>query len=229
MKVQNNGRQVSQEKNKPSAEDEWAHLADAHGNETKIQAADAADVENRNIFLGKGNDNSTPWEVVTQKTQNLADMTSNISQYVKLVNAYLKEQKSQVTKIQDLKNRFDDEIENLQKDNTQLAKLNNTPIQEFDAKELQECVVQLTKVRDSRISKINELKKELAKTEEELKNQDKQIDGINEQIKVKQEEDVEKVDNNVVSKDELIKELSSILKKYDGKIVSNVLSEIKLS
>jgi len=229
MKAQNNAGLVSQEKNKSSAEDEWAHLTDIQGNETKIEAAEAADVEDRSIFLGKGHDNNTPWEIVTKKAENLADMTSNISQYVKLVNAYLNEQKGQVVKIKDLKNRFDLEIENLQKDNIQLAKLNDKPIQEFDAKELHEFVTKLTKVRDSRKSKINELKKELTKTDEELKKQDIQIEKINVQIKVKQATKMKNDCKKEVSKDELIKELSTLIQKYDGKTVSNVLNEINLS
>ena len=93
MKSQS-GTAISQKK--PEAEDEWAHLTDTTtGAETKIQAAEAADVTDRNIFVGDKKQ-GTPWEIVSKKTQNLADMTSNISQYVKLVNAYLKEQKNKI-------------------------------------------------------------------------------------------------------------------------------------
>jgi len=50
---------------KPDAEDEWAHLTDTDGNETKIEARDAADVGKRNIFIGEKG--GTPWEVVSKK------------------------------------------------------------------------------------------------------------------------------------------------------------------
>ena len=206
---------------KPDAEDEWAHLTNTDGNETKIEARDAADVGKRNIFIGEKG--GTPWEVVSKKTQNLADMTSNISQYVKLVNAYLQEQKKEVVKIQDSKNRFDLEIENLQNDNVQLAKLNDVQIDNLDANGLKKFAQKLTQVRDSRRGKINQLKTEITKTEEELKKQDIQITKINDQIKEKEKRGTN--DKNL-TKDQLFKELSTIIQKYDGKTVANVLTEI---
>lgn len=206
---------------KPDAEDEWAHLTDTDGNETKIEARDAADVGKRNIFIGEKG--GTPWEVVSKKTQNLADMTSNISQYVKLVNAYLQEQKKEVVKIQDSKNRFDLEIENLQNDNVQLAKLNDVQIDNLDANGLKKFAQKLTQVRDSRRGKINQLKTEITKTEEELKKQDIQITKINDQIKEKEKRGTN--DKNL-TKDQLFKELSTIIQKYDGKTVATVLTEI---
>ena len=211
---------------KPEAEDEWAHLTDTDGKETKIEARDAADVEKRNIFVGDKNGGKTPWEIVTKKTQNLADMTSNISQYVKLVNAYLLEQKNQVVKIQDLKNRFDNEIESLQNDNVQLAKLNEAQVDDLDADGLKKFVQKLTQVRDSRRSKMNQLKTEMQKTEEELKKQDMQIEKINNQIKEKEKQGTQNKDK---TKEQLFKELSTIIEKYDGKTVSNVLSKLNSS
>ena len=225
MKSQSGTATIHQKKPDVKAEDEWAHLTDATGAETKIQAADAADVSDRNIFVGKGKE-GTPWEIVSKKTQNLADMTSNISQYVKLVNAYLQEQKKQVVKIQDRKNKFDLEIESLQKDNVQLGKLNNTPIDEFDLNELNQLVQGLTKIRNSRQSKIKELKNELTKTGEELRTQDIQIEKINAQIKQKQEIKKENDSKGNKTKDQLAKELSSLIKKYNSKTVTTVLKEI---
>jgi hypothetical protein len=210
---------------KPEAEDEWAHLTDTDGKETKIEARDAADVEKRNIFVGD-KEGKTPWEIVTKKTQNLADITSNISQYVKLVNAYLLEQKKQVVKIQDSKNRFDLEIESLQNDNVQLAKLNEAQVDNLDANSLKKFVQKLTQVRDSRRTKMNQLKTEMTKTEEELKKQDLQIEKINEQIK---EKDKTGATDKNLNKDQLFRELSTIIKKYDGKTVANVLTEINSS
>lgn len=208
---------------KLDADDEWAHLTDAHGNETKIEVKDAADVEDRNIFVGdKGG--KTALAVVAKKTQNLADMTSNISQYVKLVNAYLQEQKNQVVKIQDMKNRFDHEIQSLQNDNVQLAKLNEAKIEELDTHGLKKFVQKLTQVRDSRRVKINELKNEIKKSEDELEKQDIQISKINDRIKEKEKKGTD--DKKIGVKDQLFNELSSIIKKYDGKTVAKVLTEI---
>jgi len=156
-------------------------------------------------------------------------MTANISQYVKLVNAYLQEQKKQVVKIQDRKNKFDLEIESLQKDNVQLGKLNNTPIDEFDLNELNQLVQGLTKIRNSKQSKIKELKNELTKTGEELRTQDIQIEKINAQLKQKQEIKKENDSKENKTKDQLAKELSSLIKKYNSKTVTTVLKEINSS
>ncbi len=89
---------------KPDAEDEWAHLTGSDENEAIIKDKDTAEVGERKIFIG--NNKGAPWEIVAEKTRNLVDMTSNISQYVKLVNAYLQEQKKEVVKIKNSKNRF---------------------------------------------------------------------------------------------------------------------------
>jgi len=56
-----------------------------------------------------------------------------------------------------------------------------------------------------------------------------QIEKINAQIKVKQATKMKNDYKKEVSKDELIKELSTLIQKYDGKTVSNVLNEINLS
>ena len=65
MKSQSGTATISQKK--PDAEDEWAHLTDtATGAETKIQAAEASDVTDRNIFVGEKK-GGTPWEIVSKK------------------------------------------------------------------------------------------------------------------------------------------------------------------
>ncbi len=204
----------------PSAEDEWAHLTDSNENETKIKDKDTAEVTERKIFIG--NNKGAPWEIVAEKTKHLADMTSNISQYVRLVNAYLEEQQKHVVKIKDSKNRFDLDIKSLQNDNERFIKLNDVQTNNLDTNGLKKFAQKLTQVRDSRRAKINQLKTEMVKTEEELKKQELQITKINNQIKDKKETN----DKKNLSKDQLFKELSTIIENYDKKTVANVLSEI---
>ena len=84
----------------------------------------------------------------------------------------------------------------------------------------------LTQVRDSRRAKMNQLKTEITKTEEELKKQDIQIEKINNQIKEKEKRGTN--DKNQ-TKEQLFRELSTIIQKYDGKTVANVLTEINSS
>ena len=99
----------------PSAEDEWAHLTDSNENETKIKDKDTADVAERKIFIGSNK--GAPWEIVAEKTKHLADMTSNISQYVRMVNAYFQEQQKQVVKIKHSKNKYELHINRFQMNN----------------------------------------------------------------------------------------------------------------
>ena len=208
---------------KPDAEDEWAHLTESDENETVIKDKDtAADVGERKIFIGSNK--GAPWEIVAEKTKHLADMTSNISQYVRLVNAYFEEQQKQVVKIKDSKNKFDLDIKSLQNDNAQFTKLNDVQTGNLDTNGLKKFAQKLTQVRDSRVTQINELKTEMTKTEEDIKNQDKQIKNIYDQIKEK--EKTEKNNKKNLTKDQLFKELSSVIQKYDGKIVTNVLTEM---
>ena len=96
-------------------------------------------------------------------------------------------------------------------------------IDNLDANGLKKFAQKLTQVRDSRRGKINQLKTEITKTEEELKKQDIQITKINDQIKEKEKRGTN--DKNL-TKDQLFKELSTIIQKYDGKTVATVLTKI---
>jgi len=207
---------------KPDAEDEWAHLTNSNENETIIKDKDTAEVGERKIFIG--NNKGAPWEIVAEKTRNLVDMTSNISQYVKLVNAYLHEQQNQVVKIKNSKNRFDLDIKSLQNDNEKFIKLNDVQTDNLDTNGLKKFAQKLTQVRDTRTTQINQLKTEMTKTEVEIKNQDMQIKKIYDQIKEKEKTETNNKKNP--TKDQLFKELSTVIQKYDGKLVTNVLTEI---
>jgi len=169
---------------KPDAEDEWAHLTNSDENETIIKDKDTAEAGERKIFIG--NNKEAPWEIVEEKTKNLVDMTSNVSQYVRLVNAYLQEQQNQVVKIKNSKNKFDLEIKSLQNDNARFTKLNDVQTDNLDKNGLKKFAQKLTQVRDTRKTQINQLKTEMTKTEDEIKNQDMQIKKIYDQIKEKE-------------------------------------------
>jgi len=151
-------------------------------------------------------------------------MTSNISQYVKLVNAYLHEQQNQVVKIKNSKNKFDLDIKSLQNDNEKFTKLNDAQTDNLDTNGLKKFAQKLTQVRDTRKTQINQLKTEMTKTEVEIKNQDMQIKKIYDQIKEKEKTETNNKKN--ITKDQLFKELSTVIQKYDGKLVTNVLTEI---
>ena len=94
----------------------------------------------------------------------------------------------------------------------------------LDTNGLKKFAQKLTQVRDTRKTQINQLKTEMTKTEVEIKNQDMQIKKIYDQIKEKEKTETNNIKN--ITKDELFKELSTVIQKYDGKLVTNVLTEI---
>ncbi len=94
----------------------------------------------------------------------------------------------------------------------------------LDTNGLKKFAQKLTQVRDTRKTQINQLKTEMTKTQEDVKNQDMQIKKIYDQIKEKEKTETNNKKN--LTKDQLFKELSSVIQKYDGKIVTNVLTEM---
>ncbi len=94
----------------------------------------------------------------------------------------------------------------------------------LDTNGLKKFAQKLTQVRDSSVTQINQLKTEMTKTEVDIKNQDMQIKKIYDQIKEKEKTETNNKKNP--TKDQLFKELSSVIQKYDGKLVTNVLKEI---
>ena len=146
----------------------------------KLEIEDVMDIQDRTITFGR---KKTPWEKITN---DLQDKSSTTSQYVKLVNSYLTEKKSQIEKIIDLTNNFDKEIHNLKSDNNKISKLTDTPIHEFNTSDLKKLTQDLLKDRDQRRENLKKLKNELIKAEEGLYQSEKRIEKVNEQILDKQ-------------------------------------------
>ena len=143
---------------------------------SKLDIQDVMDVPDRSITKGK---KYTAWDEITS---DLQDTSNNTTQFVKIINAHLKEKKSHIEKIIRIADEFEEEIEKLNADDEKLVKLKDTPIHEFKSDNLRKLAQELLKDRENRIEILKKLKSDIVLAEEELHKSNKQIEDINERI-----------------------------------------------
>ena len=142
----------------------------------KMDIQDPMDVQDRTITIGRKN---IAWDRITS---DLQDTANNTSQFVKIINAHLKDKKSHIRKIVDLADNFEKQIQILKSDNVKISQLSDTPIQKFKSSKYRKLVQELLIDREKRIEIIKKLKNDLFKAEEELRESNKKIESINEKI-----------------------------------------------
>ena len=194
---------------------DWSSLGTSVGD--KIDIEDVMDIQDRTITFGR---KKIPWEKITD---DLQDSSSNTSQYVKLVNSYLRGKKSQIEKIIELTNNFDHEIQNLKSDNNMISKLNDTPIHEINSEELKKLAQNLLKDREQRRENLKKLKNEIIQAEKGLEESEKKVELLNEKILDKK---LKPDKNNQYQDAQLISELSILMDKYEPKKISEVLRRL---
>jgi len=198
-----------------SADDDWSSITKSVGE--KLDIEDIMDIQDRTITFGR---KKIPLETITD---DLQDRSSNTSQYVKLVNSYFKGKKSQIEKIIELTNDFDQEIQNLKSDNNEIAKLNDTPIHEIKSEEIKKLAQSLLKDREQRRENLQKLKNEIIKAEKGLEESDKRVEILNEEILDKK---LKPNTNNQKQDAQLINALSVIMNKYEPKKISEALRRL---
>lgn len=203
---------------KTSAEDEWAHLTNLQG-ERKLEIKDTLDVQDRNITFGGEQKPKTPWEVMRSKTKNAADVAGSTSQYVKFVNSHLEEQRSHIDKLRDLKERFDDEIANLQSTTANFDSFSKIPTPKQTLDGSWQLLDQLIKDKELKKAKINELRNEIVRIEGQLTENEKIIGKMQKQIAEKKSETIQSAKH----------ELESLVNRYGTTQLSEVLENIQKS
>jgi len=163
-----------QNKRSKKLDDYWNHIGRSLGE--KLEFEDIMEVPDRTIIVGKKN---TAWDDITS---DLQDTANNTSQFVKIINAHLKNKKSHIEKIIELADNFDQEIQNLRSDNERITKLRDTPIHEFKSYELRKLAQELLKNREKRLDILKKLKNDIIKVEEDLHQSNKKIENVNDQI-----------------------------------------------
>lgn len=208
--------------NKVSADDEWAHITGIEkGPELEIE--DAMDVQERTIALKKEQANKTTYEIIKEESRNAMDAAGNTGQYIRFVNNHINNQNKEINKIKKIKEKFDQEVQLLQNHNPNLLNIDTESLDsmniEIVTNYLQELLVEkgLTKKR------LDELKSDIENVEDDLIKQEKQIEGLNEELEIKKIPGP----NGKNTEIEIKNELSSLVEKYGIENLSNVLQEVK--
>jgi len=200
-------------KKEVAAEDEWAHLAGGEDDsiQTKIEAADAADVGDRSITFGNQQQvgQKTKFDIVREEARNAMDAAGNTGQYIRFVNKHIDNQKREIDKIKKIKERFDHEIDLLQSNRYKIDTLNNELLPKPDVKTITESLHQLLLEKGITKSKLDNLKNEIGAVEEELQQQENQIEEVSEEIKNKK-----LVSVNEDNKEKMKEDLETLMKKY---------------
>jgi len=208
-----------------SAEDEWAHLT---GNEksieknikTKIEAADAMDVLDRSITFGDTEERGpkTRYEVIKEVTRNAMDAAGNTGQYIRFVNKHIEKQNQAINKIKKIQEKFDHEIDLLQSNRSKIESVNKKLLPNQNVKTITESMHQLLLEKGITKSKLDTIKNDITSVEDELQQQETQIEDVSEQLNHKNLI-LEKEKN----KQQIQKELGSLMKKFGVKDVSELL------
>jgi SMC interacting uncharacterized protein involved in chromosome segregation len=205
-------------KKEVSANDEWAHLTDVDEQkiietriETKIEAADVADIGDRIITLGKTQQKSEGdvFENLKDKVRGAMDAAGNTGQYIKFVNNHINNQRKEIEKIKRIKEKFDHEIDLLQSNRAKLDSIITDSIPNQDVNSITESLKQLLLEKGITKSKLDSLKNEIISVENELEQQESQIEEVSQEFKN------EKINLEKEKNEEKIKEeLESLMKKY---------------
>lgn len=204
-------------KKEVEAEDEWAHLAGGEDSgieskiEKKIEAADAADVGDRNITFGNQQQvgQKTKFETVREEARNAMDAAGNTGQYIRFVNRHIDNQRMEIDKIKKIKERFDHEIDLLQSNRHKIDTLNSNFSSKPNVKDITESLHQLLLEKGITKSKLDNLKNEIGEIEEELQQQENQIEEVSEEIKNKK-----LITEDENKKEKMKEDLGALMKKY---------------
>lgn len=212
-------------KKEVAAEDEWAHLTGAEESietkiETKIGTSEAMDVQDRSITFGDTEERGpkTRYEIIKEVTRNAMDAAGNTGQYIRFVNKHIEKQKQEIEKIKKIQEKFDHEIDLLQSNRSKIESINKKLLPNKNVKTITESMRQLLLEKGITKSKLDTLKNEITSVEDELQQQETQIEDVSEQLKHKNHM-LEKEQN----KQQIQKELGSLMKKFGVKDVSELL------
>ena len=208
-----------------SAENEWAHLAGSDDEEeksleakieTKIEAADAADISERVVTLSKDPQEAGPsFDKVRDKVRNAMDAAGNTGQYIRFVNNHIESQHKEIEKIKKIKERFDHEIDLLQSNRNKLDSINSESLPNQNIDSISESLKQLLLEKGITKSKLDSLKNEIISVEKELQQQENQIEQVSDEIKNSSEEKEKK-------EEKMKEDLQSLMKKYGVNSLSDL-------
>jgi len=210
-------------KKEVAAEDEWAHLSGDDEPksveskiETKIEAADVAEVGDRIVTFGKTQQkgDGEVFKTIRDHVRNAMDAAGNTGQYIRFVNNHIDNQRREIEKIKKIKEKFDHEIDLLQSNRTKLDNLKMDSIPNQDVEKITESLNQLLLEKGITKSKLDNLKKEITGVEDELQQQEDQIVEVNDEIQNKKTDFENEKKDEEMKEEEMKEGLKSLMKKH---------------
>jgi len=219
----NNDKKGLDAKKEASSEDEWAHLSDDDEQksvetkiETKIEAADVADVGESVVTFGKSKqkEGGEGFENIRGHVRNAMDAAGNTGQYIRFVNNHIDNQRREIEKIKKIKEKFDHEIDLLQSNREKLDNLNTGSSVKQNANVISESLKQLLLEKGITKAKLDGLKNEIISIEDELQQQEDQIEEVSDEIKNKTENMDNKKKEELVKEEKMKEDIETLMKKY---------------
>jgi hypothetical protein len=168
-----------QKKHDVSSEDELNKIDELNQN---LNIQEIADVADRNIFLNDEPEKTpTHWERTKDATRNAMDRAGNTSQYMKYVNEHFVKQHSKIQEIKKLHDKFDQEVRLLRNSNDN-SDDSSTTSEDKNNQNLINVKNSLLKEKNITSTYLNELKKEILKTEKNLQSLENQVNDVDEHI-----------------------------------------------
>lgn len=211
--------QKDTEQKEVAAEDEWAHLTgiydDSEENQkTTLEVKDALDVQDRSITFGDEEQKAkTRYQIVKEEARNAMDAAGNTGQYIKFVKNHIDNQRKEIDKIKQIKERFDNQIKLLQSHKIDITNLEKDSVENHDVKKVTTYLQRLLNEKDLTRKKLDTLKNEINAVEDELDEQEKQISKVNNEL-IKKNNSDEKIKN----------EVNSLIEKYGAQNISEVIN-----
>lgn len=168
-----------------------SHFTDGIG--TKIEVKDVEDIQNRSIFLA---DESRPTNLEGYNREKLAvqDHFGNTAQYIKFVNASIKEKHQKIQNIHEKHKQFDNEIDSLRFDQPRpKEKLDQMKYREIKALDIIDTLQHLEKEREDIKHRKEHFQKQFNNSETELMKKDKQISEIKAELEFWKEKERAKI------------------------------------
>jgi len=155
-----------------STDDEWNSIEKSNQN---LNIQDVSEVSEQNIFLNSEPQKPpTNWDRTKVATRNALDKAGNTSQYMKYVNEHLQKQHSEIERIKQIQEKFDQEIYLLANNSKNFTNTKLNPKKQNLPNQKDSLLKEKTLAR----SYLNELKDEVLKTEKKLQKLDEQLQDV---------------------------------------------------